>query len=254
MNPKNFVHTAHYTYIDAALRARWDTFCTLEAEMAEFVPKPIDEYGSHREKEIERLRILNPDASVERLVASVDKQIQFLSSHDWQFHELFDQRHMIGYVDVIMLSYALCEALINAILAIGLANAESVELFPLFEKADFKKKWLFGPKSFSPTYRFPHGTGLHETLVMLSRQRNALVHHKIELEVNGTKLLEGSGFERKQYDEEQRWLRRFFSLPYDLAEFIRESIKGVPLMLLFDRKPIEIAAAHVGAQKASAAR
>ncbi len=65
---------------------------------------------------------------------------------------------------------------------------------------------------------------MHEALIMLARQRNALVHHKIELEINGTKVLEGSGFVRRPYDEEQRWLRRYFSLPYDLADFLRRAL------------------------------
>ena len=250
MTSKSFGHTAHYTYIDEALRARWSTFRTLETEMVEFVPRPTEDFSSHRDTEIERMRVLNPNAPVEDLVAYVDQQIQFLASRDWQFHERFDQRLMTEYITVIMLSHALSEALINAVLAIGLANIESAELFSLFEKADFKQKWLLGPKSFAPAYRFPHGTGLHETLTMLSRQRNALVHHKIDLEINGKKILEGSGFERKRYDEEQRWIRRYFSLPYYLAEFVRKSIPGVPLMLLFDRRPIEIAPAHVSAQQA----
>lgn len=244
MSSKNLSHTAHYTYIDEALRARWETFRALEAEMAAFVPRPIDEFIPHRDSEIERLRKLNPDAPVEELASFVERQVRFLASRDWQFHERFGQRHMTEYVTVVVLSHALCEALINAVLAIGLANSESAELFPLLEKADFKQKWLSAPKSFAPAYSFPRGTALHESLTMLCRQRNALVHHKIELKVDGAKVLEGSGFERTPYTEELRWLRRFFSLPYDLADFARKAITGVPLMLLFDRKPIECAHAH----------
>jgi len=244
MSSKSYGHTAHYTYIDEALRARWSTFVALEQEMAAFVPKPIEEFQAQHEAEVERLRVLNPDAPVAELAAFVDRQVDFRASRDWQFHERFDQRHMTEYITVIMLSHALSEALINAILAIGLAHAESAELFPLLEKADFKQKWLFGPKSFAPTYLFPHGGDMHETLTVLARQRNALVHHKIELRVGEKKVLEGSGFERKSYEEEQRWLRRFFSLPYDLSQFARESIRDVPLMLLFDRRPIEAAHKH----------
>jgi hypothetical protein len=244
MSSKSFGHTAHYTYIDEALRARWDTLLALEREVAAFVPKPMEEFKPRRDAEVERLQRLNPNTPEAELAAFVDRQIAFLASRDWQFIERFDQRHMTEYVTVVMLSHALSEALINAVLAIGLAHAESVELFPLLEKADFKQKWLFGPKSFSPSYVFPHGGGLHETLTILSRQRNALVHHKIELKVGDKKVLEGSGFERKPHAEEQRWLRRFFSFPYDLAQFVRESIRDVPLMLLFDRKPIEAAPEH----------
>ena len=175
MSAKSFGHTAHYTYIDETLRARWSNFIALEQEMAAFVPKPMEDFSAKRDAELERLRMLNPDAPVAELAAFVDRQIGFFASSDWQFRESFDQRHMTEYVTVIMLSHALSEALINAVLAIGLAHAESVELFPLLEKADFKQKWLFGPKSFSPLYVFPVGSGLHETLTILSRQRNALV-------------------------------------------------------------------------------
>lgn len=244
---KSYGHTAHYTYIDQALRARWNSFHALETEMVAFEPKPEEEFRPRRDAEVERLRVLNPNATVEQLSTLVDKQFQYIASPDWQFHERFDQRHMTEYVTVIVLAHALSEALINAFLAIGLANAGSPELFSILEKADFKQKWLYGPKSFAPTYEFPTGTALHETLTMLSRQRNALLHLKIELTVEGKKILEGSEFERKHYHEELRWLRRYFSLPYDLAEFIRKSVKEPFLMLLFDRKPIEVASAHVGA-------
>jgi len=243
----SYGHSAHYTYIDQALRARWISYSALEAEMAQFVPKPVEEFRPRRDAEIERMRVLNPDKTIEDLSAFVDGQFKFITSPDWQFHERFEQGHMTEYVAVIMLAHALSEALINAVLAIGLANAGTTELFPLLEKADFKQKWLYGPKSFAPAYQFPTGTALHETLTMLSRQRNALVHLKIELTVDGKKVLEGTDFERKHYDEEQRWLRRYFSLPYDLAEFVRKSIKEVSFMLLYDRKPIDVAPAHVGA-------
>ncbi len=247
MTSKNFDYSASYTYIDVALRSQWSVFCVLENEMEIFTPKPIEEFEAYRKAEIERMQILNPDALIEELTAFVDNQIKYASSHDMQFRERFDKRFMTEYVNVVMLSHSLCEALINAVLAIGLANIESTELFLLLEKADFKQKWLYGPKSFAPSYQFPHGTGLHETLVTLSRQRNALVHYKIELKVDNIKVLEGSDFQRKRYEEERRWIRRYFSLPYDLAEFVHRSIHQVPLMFLFDRKPIEVAREHKSA-------
>jgi hypothetical protein len=154
---------------------------------------------------------------------------------------------MTEYITVTLLAHALTEALINAVLAIGLAHSDSVELFNVLEKAEFKEKWLVGPKTFAPAYKFPRGTGIHETLRMLARQRNAFVHYKIDLEVGGKRILKGSVFERNSYDEEQRWLHRFFSLPYDLAAFLRQSLTGMSVMLLFDRRPVEVASEHVGA-------
>jgi hypothetical protein len=82
---------------------------------------------------------------------------------------------------------------------------------------------------------------------MLSRQRNALVHYKIELKVNGTKVLDGSGFRRKTFMAELGWIRRYFSLPYDLAALARKSFPKLPLIFLHERGPIEVAPAHVGA-------
>jgi hypothetical protein len=243
----SYQHTAHYTYIDQALRAQWTPFQALEAEMAGFVPKPVEEFRPRRDAEIERLRVLNPDKTLDDLTAFVDRQFKFATSPEWQFHEHFEQKHVTQFVTVIMLAHALSEALINAVLAIGLANAGSTELFPLLERSDFKQKWLYGPKSFAPDFTFPTGSALHETLTMLSRQRNALVHLKIELTVEGNKVLEGTDFERKHYAEERKWLRRYFSLPYDLEELVRKSIKDTSFMLLYDRKPIEVAPVHAGA-------
>lgn len=208
------------------------------------MPRPLEAFASYRTDEIERLQVLNPTQSAEQLAAFVDRQLSLGASPDWQFHGRFDKRHMTEFVTVTMLSHALCEAVINAVLAIGLAHIESADLFPMLERADIKQKWLHGPKVFAPQYRFPVGSALHESLTELSRLRNTLVHHKIELTVEGSTILEGSRFERKGYDEERIWIRRYFSLPYDLAELAAKSIKDVPLMLLFDRRPIETAAAH----------
>ena len=247
MTANSFGHTAHYTYIDAALRSRWPGFLELELEMDQFVPRPLSDFAERREAELERLRVLNPESPIERLAIGVDRGIAHAASYQWQFYARFDERHMSEYVTVVLLSHSLCEALINAALAIGLANAGSPELFSLVERADFKQKWISAPKSFYPAYKFPRGTALYESLVHLAKQRNSLVHHKIELKLNGTKVLDGSGFERKAYAEEMRWLRRFFSLPYDLAEFLHQQIQTVPLMFLFERKPIERSPAHSAA-------
>jgi hypothetical protein len=114
----SYQHTAHYTYIDQALRAQWTPFQALEAEMAGFVPKPVEEFRPRRDAEIERLRVLNPDKTLDDLSAFVDRQFKFATSPEWQFHEQFEQRHVTQFVTVIMLAHALSEALINAVLAI----------------------------------------------------------------------------------------------------------------------------------------
>jgi hypothetical protein len=241
---KAYGHSADYTYLDQALRARWLSLCSLEQEMAEFVPRPVDAFRPARDAELNRLISINPESDVEQLVKLVDAQLMKASAPSTQFFRMFDERHAAEYVTIILLAHALSEALINAFLAIGLAHVDSTELFPILEKADFKHKWLIGPKSFSPGYKFPTGSALHETLNNLTRQRNSLVHMKIELTVAGTKVLDGSSFERTNYIDEVRWLRRYCSLPYDLAQFLRESVRDFYFPLLSQRAPIEVAPAH----------
>ena len=207
--------------------------------MRAFVAKPYEEYRPRIEAEIERLKVLNPGHTAEQLRAHVEEQFAFSASERSQFHEKFDKRHMTEYVTVALLAHALSEAIANALLAIGLANVGAEAVFSVLERAEFREKWLVGPKAFAPAYEFPRGTTLHETLVMLARQRNALVHNKIELTVENQQILAGSNVLRHGYEEEGRWIRRFFNLPYDLAEFAQKTLRPVPLMLLFDRAPIE---------------
>lgn len=244
MPPPYLIFSANYEYIETALLARWRTFYTLAQEMNEFVPKPLSDFAYLRVPEIIRQHQLNPGDSTESLITRVEEQIAAHASRDFQFYDRFNKRHMIEFVSVVLLSHALSEALINIILAIGLAHADLIDQFSIMERADFKKKWLTAPKRFADTYSFPKGTELYETLDRLAQQRNALAHYKIDLHVNGDKVLRGSEFEREKFEFETRWIFRFFNLPYDLADFARRSLPALPLGLLTDRDPIETRLVH----------
>jgi len=244
---KSFEHSADYTYLDQALRSYWTQFESLESDMRAFTPRPIADFDEWREGELKRLAVLNPGKPAEALARLVDQQLEFIAAPRWQFREQFDQRHMTLYVSVVLLSHSLSEALANAVLALGLASAGAPELFRILERAQFKRKWLIGPKAFDPTYAFPTGTALHETLGTLAQERNALVHQKIELTVEGVRVLEGTHFRRRGYDQDLVWLRRFFSLPYDLSVFAHRSFKDLRPMLLFRRSPIEAVKEHADA-------
>lgn len=244
MTVMGFSFTSHFRYIDEALRARWIGFRTLEDEMKRFVPRPLTDFAPQRNATLDRIRGLNPGLSPEQHDAYVDEQIEAFASHNFQFFDLFDQRLMTEYVTVVMLSHSLCEALINAILALGLAKADAADLFPLLERVKFRDKWRLAPKSFAPSYTFPRGAALDESLTRLADQRNALVHLKIDLDVNGVKVLGGSSFSRNSHTMETLWLRRYFSLPYDLADYALKAIPDVSVPFLPDRGPIEIASVH----------
>lgn len=240
----NYEHTAEYEYINIALKARWQPFCALANEMETFVPRPISDFEDERDKQIAHYRQLNPTLSDESLTDFVDKQIAFTASEHVQFHNLFSDRFMAEYVMVTLLSHALCEAVINAILAIGLAHSNSEALFSLIERAEIKEKWCIAPKCLLESYELPRHTALFETLDRLTKQRNAFVHHKIQLHVNGKKIFEGSKLERQSFPDAVRWLKRYFSLPYDLANYARIKLPGLPIMVLFESSPIKAAIVH----------
>ena len=114
----------------------------------------------------------------------------------------------------------------------------------MLERSDIKEKWCVGPKSFHPLYTLPKDGSLYQTLQHLARQRNALVHYKIELEMQGQPPLRGSRLERGSIKEQLAWIGRFFSLPYDLADHVRNEIPQLPTVILFDSHPIRRASIH----------
>jgi len=229
--------SAEYFYLDVALKSLWQPFNELVAEMDLFVPRPLSDYEDERRKMFEQYRKLNPAPSDESLAKRVDDQITFAASDRVQFVDQFSDRFMTQYVTVALLSHALCEAAINAIMAFGLVEHGSKELFTVIEKADIKEKWCVGPKCFCPSYELQRGTALFETLNHLTKRRNALVHNKIHLHVDGKKVLEGSKFERLPFPETIRWMRRFFSLPYDLVAHAHIQIKEHFMLMIFANSP-----------------
>jgi hypothetical protein len=241
MSASSYGHTAHYRYIDDALKLRWKEFIALEREIMAWEPKPLSAFAELRESELARVQKLNPGDPVEELAPIVDGQIRSWAAPGTQFHVTFDARLMCEYVIIVNLAHALSEAIVNAVLAIGLMQIASEKEFVEHERTDFKEKWLSALKRINPQYAFPRGTALHETLTYLAQQRNALVHYKIELEVDGKIVLEGSDFTRLPADKELAWLRRFYSLPYDLAA---HAFGTLGILVLPDRGPIAFAEAH----------
>jgi hypothetical protein len=239
-----FSHTADYSYIEFALKARWAAYEQLAAEFDNFVPREIADFSEYRTSELARLKELNPTSTEASLLELIDGQIAARVSLPMQFHLKFSDTIMSEYVTIAFLSHALCEAVINAILAIGLSVANAPELFEMLERSDIKEKWCVGPKSFHPPYVLPKDGSLFQTLQHLTRQRNALVHYKIELEMRGKPVLRGSRLERGSLKEQLAWIGRFFSLPYDLAAHVRQEIPQLPIMMLIDSRPIRRMTIH----------
>jgi len=61
----SFGHTADYTFIESALKARWAPFSELASELRAFVPKSIADFADYRSAELVRLQGLSPTSSEE---------------------------------------------------------------------------------------------------------------------------------------------------------------------------------------------
>lgn len=231
-------------HLDDALRMQWPSFLALEAEMTDFSPRPPEDFNEAREAELKRLVALNPTTPTEDLENFLSERFAITARREIQFATTFSGRLTSQLVTVVALAHALSEALINAILAIGLANAGSTDLFELLDRSDFLLKWKHGPKSFNSSYRFPCGTALDETLKALNTNRNALAHPKITLKASGETLLPGKQFNRLSLHAELQWVRRYFSAPYDLASEVRRQIREPFIALLLDRRPIAECPVH----------
>lgn len=235
---KSFSSSADYIHLEIALKSFWPTFIELIDEMEKFTPKPLSYWDIERERLLQNYRNMNPGRPDESLAIFVNDEIQIRSLERVQFADKFSDRFMTLYVVITTLSHALCEAVINATLAIGLAKSNSQELFSIIQKADIKEKWRVGPKSFFPSYRLDTSTAIFETLNHLTSRRNALLHNKIHVHDGNKKIIEGSKFELLTFEENIQWMRRFFSLPYDLAEHARANLNAYSKAILFNSTPI----------------
>jgi hypothetical protein len=231
--------TADFTYIEGALKSRWEPFHRLASEFTAFRPKTRGDYAEARLKELARLQGLNPEAPDDELLALIDGQIDAALIPGRQQATRFTDPIMAEYVTVAFLSHALCEAMINAVLAIGLAMEGAAEVFPLLERADIKEKWLCGPKAISPAYTLDKSSAIFQTLQHLTRQRNALIHYKVELEIGGEVMIQGSKLHRAPLKDDIEWIRRFFSLPFDLMDHVRRQLDHGMFLLLPSSDPIE---------------
>ncbi len=241
---ESITSTADYIYIEAALKSQWHPFIELMIEINSFTPRPLSDFDEQRKSLFAHLQKLNPTSSDKSLTDLVDTQISAVANERMQFQNRFSERFMNIYVTVAFLSHALCEAEINTILAFGLYKHGAPELFSVIGKTDIKEKWRIGPKVFCPSYELKSGSAIFETLNHLTKQRNALTHYKVHLTVDEKSVVEGSKFERLSIKDNAKWMRRFFSLPYDLATHAHSQIRESFAFMLWDRSPIEIADVH----------
>lgn len=239
--------SADHLYIELALKSQWEPFQELKAEMDAFTPRPISDYQEVQKAEIQRLTRLNPQSSRESIAQLVAGQFELAASARVQFSDMFSKRFMSIYVTIVLLATALCEAAINSVLALGLSENKTPELFALLERSELREKWRSGPKTFLPAYHLHPGDALSHSLNELVKRRNSLVHYKPHIQLDGETSIRGSKFERISFQDGTEWIERFFSLPYDLTDHFRGQAgpaKSFHMMMLYESAPIVRATAH----------
>ena len=147
-------HTADYWYLELALAERERAFTILEAEMMAFKPLPLESFDSKKAEIWDELRKDNPGQNVQDLGFLVDKLIVDRYSPGMQFMNRFMESFAAEQVAITIISHALCEAIINAVLAIGLSSQGQQSLFPILERSRVKDKWMVAPRVFLPVYAF----------------------------------------------------------------------------------------------------
>ena len=239
--------SADYSLIESSLKSLWHQYDELEKEVNSFVPKTLPELriviGS---KLMDSFRKRMPYQSEEEVAKAVERQLLANISPEDQFFNQFWERFSTLQVMVTIISHALCESLINTILATECYAAGKVEQFNRVEQDNLLKKWTTTLKKICPQYELSRDSTIFQTLEFMHKQRNALAHYKVSLKTNDKTIFDGSGFQPFSYQEGAHWLRRFFSLPYDLAENAHGRIQenATPAMLAYLRSPIPKSGEH----------
>lgn len=224
-------YSADFRFIEFALEGLWKEFNLIVEEMESFIPRPVSDFDNERNRLIELYAKHNKDKPTSQIEGLVDGEIQFMASEHVQFSDKFSNRFSSLYITVSLLSHALCEAVINTILALGLCKAKCEGLFSIIEKVDMEKKWRVAPKSFCQSYSMDCSQAYWETLKHLIKDRNSLVHYKINLKIGGKEVLQGSRTKRISFDDQTKWIFRYFSLPYDLDEIATSQLEMMPILL-----------------------
>ncbi|NML30585.1 hypothetical protein [Paraburkholderia antibiotica] len=239
-------HVGSDHWLDRALVKLWRQYIELRAEIEVAASDAASKAQADLEMWRKRLSELNPDA----LREEVEKEARMISAIDAQPYERvaarFSGRLMPLFTEVTILSAALCEADINLALEWGCSFIGKPELFVLIESRTTVDKWRHGPKMLLSDYLLPSDSGEFEALGRVSRERNRLIHPKAHVQVQGRKNRLAEKHKSLGTAEVLFWLPRFFSLPFDLTDFLRgcTPVNGAKFPVLSHRGEIKRASQH----------
>ncbi|MCA8000311.1 hypothetical protein [Burkholderia metallica] len=239
-------HVGSDNWLEHVLKGLWPQFVALRDEIAMDASRTTVEARANYEKWRTQLIPLNPGASS----VEIDEEAKRRSGIDKTPEERVSHRYwgrvMPLYTEVAILSAALCEAEINLALAWALSMLDKEDVFQLIESKPTPEKWFHGPKIVLPDYVMPLGCAEADALRKVFKDRNRLVHPKSTVQKAGRQKLGTKSLKPPKLADLLVWIGRYFSLPFDLADFLRTQppVNGDRFPVMSQRDAIERAPQH----------
>ena len=239
-------HVGSDNFLVHVLKGLWPQFVALRDEITSDATRTTVEAFDNYENWRTRLKGLNPEAHD----LEIDKEAKRRSGTDKTPEERVSHRYywriMPLYTEVAIISAALCEAEINLALAWGLSMLDKEDVFQLIESKPTPDKWIHGPKVILPAYVIPPGCAEIETLRKVFSERNRLVHPKSTIQKAGQQKLGPKSLKPPKLTDLLAWIGRYFSVPFDLADFLRTQppINGNKFPVMSRRDEIHRAPQH----------
>lgn len=239
-------HVGSDNFLEQILQELWIKFIELRHEINCSAEKSNKEATINYKKWNDQLTYLNPTASSKEIekesirLSGIDKKPTERVAHKY-FHRILPL-----YTEVTIIAAALCEAEINLALAWSFSITDKEELFELIESKSALDKWRHGLKIVLPNYSLRSDCAELQTLVKIFGERNRFAHPKSTIQISGKiKLKPKSSYPRK-IEELLHWTERYFSLPFDLADFLRTqpAVHGERFPVMAQRGPIKRASQH----------
>lgn len=233
-------------WLQHVLERLWPQFDALRDEISSDARRSTVEARADYDKWSAQLTTLNPQAPEIEIKGEAKRRSGLDKPPEERIAHRYLGRIMPLYTEVAILSAALCEAEINLALAWGLSMIDKEDVFELVESNSAIEKWLHGPKMLLPDYTLPPGCAEAETLRKVFSERNRLVHPKSTVQKSGNMKLSGQSLKATKFSDLLAWIARYFSLPFDLADFLRKQspINGDGFPVMIHRGAIKQAPQH----------
>jgi hypothetical protein len=221
-----FQSSSHIPFIRSSLKAQVEGLRLLSSEMDSFIGVSEAEKQELRQKLLTNYAPQNPHLKVADLEAFVDGQVEALTEARHAFMRKFSAPFMNLGVPIILLSSALAEALINALVATGLIMTGRSDLFSMFDRMEIREKWRLGPKLFTDAVKLDYGSHLFCRLKDLVELRNAFTHSKIDITSSDESVRIKGTTDRKIMlnDHGRNALIDFSTLPDEILDLVVNSV------------------------------